>query len=172
MSVAYSWGSTAEERAAEYPCDALLPDATDILFRAVDVNAPPAVIFRWLCQLRAAPYSYDWLDNGGRPSPRELTPHLDELECGQTVMTIFELVAFERDSHLTLALARRRSQRLFGELALSYVVRPRRVVVKLRLKAASRWRGHALAWGDLVMMRKQLLTLKALMERSALAASG
>ncbi|MCX5731216.1 MAG: hypothetical protein NTY18_07665 [Deltaproteobacteria bacterium] len=33
----------------------------------VTVAAPATVLFRWLCQLRVAPYSYDRLDDG---SPR------------------------------------------------------------------------------------------------------
>ena len=77
------WGSTAAERAEPFPCDRLLADPDAAMFRAVDVEAPAAVSFRWLCQLRAAPYSYDKLDNLGRRSPQALTPGLDELEVGQ-----------------------------------------------------------------------------------------
>jgi hypothetical protein len=167
LSVAYTWGSSPVERTIPFPCDRFLPDPTDTLFRAVDVAAPDAVIFRWLCQLRAAPYSYDWIDNGGRRSPREWTAGLEQLRVGQPVMTIFELVEFELDRHLTLALARTRSKKAFGEIAVSYMVLPRRLVVKLLLRQPGRLRAHALAWGDLIMMRKQLLTLKRLMEHSA-----
>jgi hypothetical protein len=135
-------------------------------------------VFRWLCQLRAAPYSYDLVDNLGRRSPRELTPGLDELEVGQRVMSIFDLVEFERDRHLTLKL--RRAQRAFGDAAVTYMVVPAgergaRLVVKLLVRHGG---GHARAWAmrrvgpglELVMMRKQLLTLKRLAEQQALGA--
>jgi hypothetical protein len=74
-----SWGALDVERSEPLPCDELLPDADLVLHRAVDVAAPAPLAFRWLCQLRVAPYSYDPLDNAGRRSPRELTPGLDEL---------------------------------------------------------------------------------------------
>ena len=52
-------------------------------------------------------FSYDWIDNFGRQSPRELVPGLERLAVGQRVMSIFRLVEFERDVHLTLATVRR-----------------------------------------------------------------
>jgi hypothetical protein len=168
--IARSWGTTAEERQAPFPCDALLPDANAVYFRGVDVAAAAPVVFRWLCQLRAAPYSYDWIDNRGRRSPRELTPGLEVLAVGQRFMQIFELAAFEPDRHVTLRLRR---PGLFPPLVVSYVVAPRpphgsRLLVKLALRyrpgLRDRLSAALLPWGDLIMMRRQLLNLKVLAE--------
>ena len=62
-------GSTAIERDQSFPCDRLVERPDDVLFRAVDVAAGAPTVFRWLCQLRVAPYSYDRSDNWGRRSP-------------------------------------------------------------------------------------------------------
>jgi hypothetical protein len=166
-----TWGSTANERHAAYPCDGLI-DRPDVLFRAVDVDAPSGLVFRWLCQLRAAPYSYDWIDNGGRRSPRSLSEGLDHLEVGQRFMTIFRLVSFDDGGSITLDAATAQ----FGRVAVSYKVVPvtlneSRLIAKLVFAPPPGLRGwvarRLLPAGDLVMMRKQLLTLKALAERDA-----
>lgn len=172
-SVAYTWGTTAEERSLAFPCDRFLnrPDAA--CYRGVSVNAPSEVMFRWLCQLRVAPYSYDWIDNLGRKSPQQLTPGLDQLEIGQRVM-IGPLVEFERDRQATVVMR----SRLWGNLAVTYLVVAHspdrcRLLVKLVFKCPPGPIGWIerllLPWGDLVMMRRQLLNLKELAERTARA---
>jgi len=159
-----NWGATRAEREAPLPCDELLPESRTRCDRAISVDAPVVVLFRWLCQLKLAPYSYDLLDNLGRRSPRELTPGLERLELGQRFMSIFSLASFAPDDHLTL-----RSRRV----AVTYAVRPcadrSRLVVRVVFappggRLGDALIGRALALGDLVMMRKQLLTLKELAE--------
>ena len=171
------WGATAAECADRYPCDDLGFEADEAFFRAVDVAAPPELVFRWLCQLRAAPYSYDLLDNFARRSPPHLTPGLDRLEAGQRLMTIFRLVSFERDRHLTTALASRAGRLLMGDFAGTYRVAasatgPTRLVAKVLVRYPRGPYGALLRRGlpalDLVMFRKQLLTLRNYMERDAL----
>jgi hypothetical protein len=100
------WKATDAEVAAPRPCDALVRAGAHRADRAISVDAPVSVVYRWLCQLRAAPYSYDLLDNRGRSSPRVLTPGLEQLAPGQRVMTIFRLTSFTRDEHLTIASGR------------------------------------------------------------------
>ena len=169
MLTARNWGATAAEMAAPYPGDRYVPPSATAYFRAVDVHAPSDVVFRWLCQLKVAPYSYDWIDNRGRRSPRTLTEGADRLEVGQPFL-VFELVDFEPGDHLTL-VALPAAERLFGPLSITYAVRPgatgSRLLVKLavgRVGPLGGVRRAALGWGDLVMMRKQLLTLKSLAE--------
>jgi hypothetical protein len=170
-----NWGTTRDEMRTAFACDSLLARPDDQLYRAIAVRAPASDVFRWLCQLRAAPYSYDWIDNGGRHSPRALTPGLEDLAAGQRVMRIFRLESFERDRHLTLRLADERAKRWFGELAVTYAVVDQgdttRLVVKLALRHRRSLLGavmrQVLPWGDLVMMRKQLKTLKRLAEHHA-----
>jgi hypothetical protein len=165
------WGSSASERAERFACDGLVAPDGAPWFRAVDVAAPPATTWRWLCQLRAAPYSYDWIDNWGRPSPRALTPGLEALAPGQPVMRVFTLVSFERERQLTVRL--RRPDGPFGDVAVSYRVSARpgggsRLVAKVLVRRGrGLWAGlvrRLLLVGDFIMMRKQLLTLKRLAE--------
>ena len=58
-----TWGVEPAETVIAFPCDHLTDDFDADYYRGVTVHAPPAILFRWLCQLRAAPYSYDWIDN-------------------------------------------------------------------------------------------------------------
>lgn len=168
-SVVDTWGSTETERAAAYPCDGVVEQPDGELFRAIDVDAPTSMVFRWLCQLRVAPYSYDWLDNFGRRSPRRLIDGLEQLEVGQRFMTIFRLAAFEPGRSITVES----DTAAFGHVAVTYAVTARenagsRLVVKLAFRAPTGLYGRllrrVLPAGDLVMMRKQLLNLKALAE--------
>ena len=174
MSVASTWGTCSEERQLSYPCDRQIPHPDYSLYRGVTIDASPQTVFRWLCQMRLAPYSYDWIDNFGRKSPPALTPGLEELAMGQDVMQIFRLADFIRDQHLTLRIkADSRAQRLFGDLAVSYFIVPKganscRLLVKLVVHRPPGLWGKLmrsfLPWGDLIMMRRQLLNFKRLAE--------
>ena len=176
MSLSKTWGTTAAERQLAFPCDKSLAHNDGQLFRGITINATPQVIFRWLCQLRVAPYSYDWIDNGGHQSPQQLIPGLEQLEIGQDVMTIFTLESFKPNQHLTIRLKQTGSAKsIFGNIAVSYLIVRQsenlcRLLVKLAIEYPRTLRGRLLKgflpWGDLVMMRKQLLNLKRLSEAS------
>jgi len=164
-----NWGTTESERLRQYPCDRLLPDPDQAMYRAVDVEAPAKTVFLWLCQLRLAPYSYDRIDNFGRTSPQQLVPGVDELELGQEFMRIFELVDFEPGSSITLESNKPPSVRS----VVSYVAEDRgpdrsRLLVKYGVEYGSRWIAAPMRLilppGDLLMMRRQLLNLKQLAE--------
>lgn len=177
-SLSHNWGTEARERQLLYPCDRFIAEPDAALYRGVKIDASPEIVFRWLCQMRVAPYSYDWIDNGGRQSPRKLTPGLDELAIGQDVMRIFDLVDFAQNEHLTLRLKRKGAAiNTFGDLAVSYLIIPDggdncRLLVKLVVNyppgLTGRLMRRFLPWGDLIMMRKQLLNLKQLAEESEL----
>ena len=66
------WGVTPAETTRRYPCDELVPDPVLQAWRGVTVNAKPERVWPWVAQIRVAPYSYDWIDNLGRRSPRAL----------------------------------------------------------------------------------------------------
>ena len=165
-----SWGIKPEERKLQFPYDSYPVDFDAILYRGVTIHAPAEIVFRWLCQMRVAPYSYDWIDNLGRQSPRYLIPGLERLELGQKMMG-FELIDFKTDQHQTL----RGKSSIFGEVVGSYLIVPQshdtcRLLVKLVIRYPRGVIGFVmsllLSWGDMVMMRRQLLNFKALSEQT------
>jgi len=174
VALPLAWGTTPAEERRGYPADGLVPAPALLLTRATTARAPVELTWRWLCQVAVAPYSYDWIDNRGRRSPRALTPGADRLEIGQTMALVFELVDFEAP-HQWTALTGPRGERLFGPVAMTYAAEPdpagSRIVCRMALPddrgPLGRARARLLAWGDLVMMRKQLHTLRDLAERDA-----
>lgn len=168
------WNVTEAERSSPFPCDEFAePDAFTVL-RGIDVAASTAVTFRWVCQLKVAPYSYDWIDHRGHRSPPTLTPGADRLEIGQSIM-VGRISTFEVGHHITGVIDPKQAER-YRPVAMSYVVRPQagnpdasRLLACLRIGGEGlvhRLMCEALMWGDLVMMRKQFLNLKQHAENS------
>jgi hypothetical protein len=107
---------TAEERRRALPGDGFVPNPAATVMRAVTIRAPPECVWPWLAQMgaaRAAWYSYDWIDNGGRPSASEVIPELQHIAMGDVMPAlpgardVFVAAAVEpaRDLVLTVAEA-------------------------------------------------------------------
>jgi hypothetical protein len=168
------WGIRLAEMRSEGWPDTLHPtvDPEETWYRAVAVNAPVETVFRWICQLRVAPYSYDWIDNFGRQSPRQLIDGLERLEIGQRVMMIFRIDDFSIDRYITI-VPWPSVRFLCSDLRITYRCAPvgkdqTRLMVRVQIRYPnSPFRSLISALlqpGDLLMMRKQLLTLKRLAE--------
>jgi hypothetical protein len=104
--------ATVAERARAQPGDDQIPHALDVLTHAVTIGCPPGDVWPWLVQMgagsRAGWYSYDWLDNGRRPSARRILPELQHpavgtlFPAGPGRTDGFTLLALEPERALTL----------------------------------------------------------------------
>ena len=86
-----SWGATAEEAAMDLPGDEWLkggPPARVRMTRATWIEAPAEKTWRWVAQMGrgAGWYSYDRLDNGGRPSARHIVSWIPEARLGDAAV--------------------------------------------------------------------------------------
>ena len=156
------WGVTDAETELRYPCDEIVPTPGLEAWRGVTVQAPPAAVWPWVAQIRLAPYSYDWLDNLGRRSPRRLRD-LPEPVPGEH---------FTRSGGrplgrlLTVEPGRQLTGTILGAV-MSYVLVPNGHGTRLLLKIVVARRSRLmplLSMGDLVMARRQLINLKRLAE--------
>ncbi|WP_433024476.1 polyketide cyclase [Plantactinospora sp. CA-290183] len=155
---------TESEVLRAYPCDDFVVSPVLQVWRGVRVNAPATVVWPWIAQVRLAPYSYDWIDNLGRHSPRHLVS-LPEPRVGEAFTTAGgrrwgRILSVEPGKQLTGMIMR---------AFVSYVLVPdedntTRLLLKIVMRT-NRLVALGLSVGDLVMARRQLLTLKQLAER-------
>jgi hypothetical protein len=83
-------GATCAERRATLPGDEIVPDAKTASTMAITIDAPPSEVWPWLEQMgcdRAGFYSWDRLDNGGRPSATEIHPEWQGLDVGHRILS-------------------------------------------------------------------------------------
>jgi hypothetical protein len=157
------WGVTGDEVRRRYPCDDVVAAPTLQAWRGVTVEAPPAAVWPWVAQVRIAPYSYDWIDNLGRRSPRHLMglppPRVGEPFATAGGRRLGRILSVGPGTQLTGAI--------MGAV-MSYVLVARddettRLLLKVVMRTAPAV-ALAVSVGDLVMARRQLLTFKRLAE--------
>jgi hypothetical protein len=158
------WGVSESETLRSYPCDNYVASPVLTAWRGVHVQAPAEAVWPWVAQVRLGPYSYDWIDNLGRRSPRQLLG-LPEPRAGERFTTaggreVGRIVSVDRGKQLTGII--------MGAF-MSYVLVPQddrttRLLLKVVMRTP-RWAAPGLSVGDLIMARRQLLNLKQLAER-------
>lgn len=168
------WGATADERAAAIVGDDLVPDARLSCTRSIDLAASPADVFPWLVQMgfgRAGWYSYDWIDNLGRPSATEIHPEWQHVEQGDTIPggpIEFDVAVLDRPTALVLRTPQ--TGRILRQIdfTLAYELRPTatgtRLVSRVRCRVDTPlgrlFERLVLGPGDGFMVRRQLLNLR------------
>lgn len=158
------WGVSDIEVVRTYPCDEFVTSPTLQAWRGVSVEAPPRAVWPWVAQLRLAPYSYDWIDNLGRRSPRRLAG-LPEPRVGDGFTATG---GREQGRIVSVNPGKQLTGTILGAF-MSYVLLPHdsdvtRLLLKVVMKTP-RWAAPGLSVGDLIMARRQLLNLKLLAER-------
>jgi hypothetical protein len=158
------WGVTDSEILRSYPCDDFVVSPTLQAWRGVRIAAPVEAVWPWVGQVRLAPYSYDWIDNRGRSSPRHLVglpePHVGESFTAAGGRKLGRIVSVDPGSQLTGTI--------MGAFMSYVLVAQEHDASRLLLKVVmqtTRWLALLLCVGDLVMARRQLLNLKQLAER-------
>ena len=158
------WGVSDSEVSRPYPCDEFVASPALQAWRGVRVAAPAEAVWPWVAQVRLAPYSYDWIDNRGRRSPRELAglpePRVGERFTAVGGRALGRIVSVETGKQLTGTI---------GGAFMSYVLVAEdhgstRLLLKVVMRT-TRLAAVGLSVGDLIMARRQLLNLKRLAER-------
>lgn len=107
-----SVAATADEQVRQLPGDALIAEAAGQLTHAITIQRPRRDVWPWLVQMgagsRAGWYSYDRLDNGGKPSAQRIIPSLQHVVVGTLFPALpgrtdgFSVLHVEHDAHLVL----------------------------------------------------------------------
>lgn len=168
------WGATDDEVAGPVVGDDVVGAARLVATRAIDLDAPPADVFPWLLQMghgRAGWYSYDLLDNLGRPSARRIHPEWQQVRAGDPVPAgPIDFLAAVVDPPTAFVLQTRPGGRITGRISftLSFEVRPvpqgsrlvSRVRARIDLPLGRLIERFVLGPGDGIMVRRQLLNLQ------------
>lgn len=160
------------------PGDDLVQNPTFNATRAVTVAAQPKDIWPWLVQIgfgRAGWYSYDWIDNLGRPSAQHIIPELQRLEVGDLVPlgpgegSGLWVKALEADRWMLWADKEGATTWFWGLYPLDDGHTRLITRVRIRYNWTSPWIFFHLALdiGDIVMMRKCMLGIKQRAEAMA-----
>ena len=162
-------------RNSDLPGDDLIAHPLASLTHAITIRCTPEAVWPWLAQMgagRAGWYSYDAIDNGGKPSARRIVPELQTIEVGY----LFPWLPGASEGFILMACAPGSFLVLGAPVVDGYPVvtwafvlerqTPHTTRLIVRARASRRYRFHGLPeWvalglmcpGHFLMQRKQLL---------------
>lgn len=165
------WGATDDEIKRAMPGDEIVGQPSFNATRAVTIHASAEQIYPWIVQMgvtRAGWYSYDLLDNLGRPSAETILPAHQTIHVG-------DLIPLSPDGKQGMRVKEfRQNQSMVwwdqkGDSSWAWGIYPEgetaarlvtRVRMKYRLFSPAILFNLLVEFGDLVMMRQCLLGIK------------
>jgi len=165
--ICFTWGTTDYERRLKFPCDSYVETFDAAYYRGITIEASPEIVFRILGQLRIT------LNDFKTYQPSGPIPEAEVLTVGREIMEFFEILSYENNRHVTVGIQKgSRQSKVFGDVCVSYAIMPQekdrcRLIVKYLIsypKSLGWLLRFILPWGDLVMMRRQLLKIKRVSE--------
>jgi hypothetical protein len=172
------WGATDAEVASVMPGDDVVQQPTFDATRAVTIQARPEQIWPWLLQMgltRAGWYSYDWLDNLGRPSAQRIIPELQQVAVGDVIPMSpdgkqgMRVKAFEPNQWMLWEDAKGAATWYWGLDALDES--HTRLITRVHMRY--HWTSPAILFDllveftDIIMMRKCMLGIRQRAERAS-----
>lgn len=167
------WGATQDEVMAVMPGDEVIHHPHFVATRAITIAAPPTCVWPWLVQIgfgRAGFYSYDALDNLGRPSASTILPDYQQVHVGDlaapmaaspTEQTSFRVREVEVFDHLVWEKPDATWAWQLVRLSPTETRLITRVRMRYDLRRPEGFAGLLLMEiGDFPMMRKQLTGIK------------
>jgi len=174
------WGATDDEIRGLMSGDDAVPKASFIATRAINIDAPPALVWPWIVQMgyrRAGFYTYALLDNAGYESAEVILEEYQHPRIGDWMpmasrvseTTAFKVKAFETNEWLLW-------EKPDSTWAWRLVALPEggtRLITRLRQRY--QWESPAMAlftlvlleFGDFPMMRRVLRGIKTRAERAS-----
>ncbi|WP_280691438.1 hypothetical protein [Kitasatospora sp. GAS204B] len=139
----------------------------------MSIGAPTVVVFHWVQQLTLAPYNRGRANSPLRRGPRRLKVGLAALVLRRDFWVLD--TAGPTDVQQVTALLPEPTCSRYGRMAITCTVQPQdetaRLVIKFDIEKKDGLQHtvfrQLLAWGDLLVMRRQLLRLRRLAERDA-----
>ena len=171
------WGAFDEEIERPMPGDEIVKRPTFDATRAITIRARPQEIWPWIMQVgmtRAGWYSYDLLDNLGRPSAQRILPQLQNPKIGDVIPMSPDgkqglyVKDFEWDRWMLWWDGKGRSSWAWG----FYPVDEARTRLITRVRTRYKWLSPWILFDmlveftDIIMMRKMLLGIKERAERT------
>jgi hypothetical protein len=184
------WGRSVRARPEEttrtLPGDEQIKEPIGSLHHAITIRRPRHDVWPWLAQMgagsRAGWYSYDFLDNGGRPSADRIIPELQQLAVGMIFPALpgaadaFTLLAFEPQRFLVLGwLTPEGAPAMTWAFVLEDAEHDSTRLI-VRARGGLGYHFHGLPWWaakrivaaiHFIMQRKQLLRIARRADRSA-----
>lgn len=178
------WGATDEEINASFPGADLVPGGVRSGTMAVTIDAPPNKVWPWLIQMgygRAGWYSWDYLDNFGRPSSSTLHPEWQNIEVGDYLSgpkvselerRAWEVAALKPEQFLGLRSRIRGSESLWAFELKELPGAKTRLIVSGYWRTDPAWLRPILSiafleWAHWIMQMRQFAGLKRRAEQTA-----
>jgi hypothetical protein len=178
--------ATAAECSRALPGDDLIPIPVGSLTHGITLRSRPREVWPWLVQMGAGTrggwYSYDALDNGGRPSANRIVPELQRVAVGMVFPALpgatdgFTVLRFKPEQFLVLGWLPPQGAPIMTWAFVLEAVGDDSTRLIARARGGTSYRFHGLPWWaakpivtviHFVMQRKQLLGIVRRVEQAS-----